>query len=210
MSNVVEETERMGQSFELASMTHALANDLGDLALRMLHRDECDAYAMEVSRMFGSAAAIALESAQLLDGLKKDREEQIDRRKMTFTFTEDLHSAMAKGFQIDERPDGIYIDTPFTFADGDMPVILLERTPEGWRLSDRGTTFSRVSQGMNDSEYNLPENQRRIASALSMSGITESDGVLTVELPEDSTQTVFNFIHALLKIEEITDFPNTE
>ena len=52
-----------------------------------------------------------------------------------------------------------YIATPFTFGDGDQPVVVLAPNQDGWMLSDRGTTLFRLGFQLNDAEYSAPENR---------------------------------------------------
>ena len=111
--------------------------------------------------------------------------------------------------EIDDRGQH-YIATPFAFGDGDQPVVALSPHREGWMLSDQGTTLFRLGFQLNDAEHSDPENQRRLDSALAMAGISRHNGELTKPLPPGQyADAVFDFIHALLKIDELGDFPAT-
>ena len=123
----------------------------------------------------------------------------------------ELQSQISQSVRIEADAKGQhYIATPFTFGDGDQPVVVLAPNQDGWMLSDRGTTLFRLGFQLNDAEYNDPENRRRLDSALAMAGISRHDGELTKPLPPGRyADAVFDFIHALLKIDELGDFPAT-
>ena len=114
-------------------------------------------------------------------------------------------------FRIETDAQGRHsIATPFTFGDGDQPVIVLTQNQDGWMLSDRGTTLFRLGFQLNAAEYDNSENQRRLDCALAMAGIALHNGELTKPLlPDHYSDDLFNFIHALLKIDELGDFPAT-
>lgn len=121
----------------------------------------------------------------------------------------DLQSQISHAIRIETDDLGQhYIATPFVFGDGDQPVVALAPNGEGWTLSDQGTTLFRLGFQLNDAEHNAPENQRRLDSALAMAGIARSGGELTKPLsPGRYADAVFDFVHALLKIDELGDFP---
>lgn len=123
----------------------------------------------------------------------------------------DLQSEISQALYIEADGRGQhYIETPFTFGDGDQPVVALVPYRDGWMLSDRGTTLFRLGFQLNDAEYDDPENRRRLDSALAMAGISQHNGELTKPLPPGQyADAVFDFVHALLKIDELGDFPAT-
>ena len=123
----------------------------------------------------------------------------------------DLQSEISQALYIEADGRGQhYIATPFTFGDGDQPVVVLAPNQDGWMLSDRGTTLFRLGFQLNDAEYSAPENRRRLDSALAMAGISQHNGELTKPLPPGQyADAVFDFVHALLKIDELGDFPAT-
>lgn len=123
----------------------------------------------------------------------------------------DLQAEISQSLYIETDGRGQhYIAMPFAFADGDQPVVALAPNRDGWMLSDQGTTLFRLGFQLNDAEHSAPENQRRLASALAMAGISQHDGELTKPLPPGQyADAVFDFVHALLKIDELGDFPAT-
>lgn len=121
----------------------------------------------------------------------------------------DLQSQISQSCYVETDDLGQhYIATPFAFGDGDQPVVALAPNGEGWMLSDQGTTLFRLGFQLNDAEHNDPENERRLESALTMAGISRNDGELMKPLsPGRYADAVFDFVHALLKIDELGDFP---
>lgn len=98
-----------------------------------------------------------------------------------------------------------YIDTPFTFDDGDEPVIALVPNGKGWVLSDFGNTLLRMSYRLNEDEYDSPDTQRKLDAAIAMAQITKQGGSLTRALPEgEYAYALFEFAHALMRIDEIS------
>lgn len=123
--------------------------------------------------------------------------------------TRDLQSQISQSCYVETDDLGQhYIATPFVFGDGDQPVVALAPNGGSWMLSDQGTTLFRLGFQLNDAEHSAPENQRRLDSALAMAGISRNDGELTKPLsPGQYADAVFDFVHALLKIDELGDFP---
>lgn len=120
----------------------------------------------------------------------------------------DLQAQISKSMYVEAGDDGgHYIVTPFVFGDGDQPVIALVPNGEGWMLSDLGHTFFRLGFQMNDAAMANPANKRRLNSALSMAGISRRNDELTKPLQNGNyADALFDFVHALLKIDELGDF----
>ena len=120
----------------------------------------------------------------------------------------DLQGQIAKSVYVEKSEDGqLYIATPFAFGDGDQPVIALIPNGGGWMLSDLGSTFSRLGFQMNESAMADPANRQRLNSALSIAGIKRHNDELTKPLQNgEYAGALFDFVHALLKIDEFGDF----
>jgi len=102
-----------------------------------------------------------------------------------------------------------YIDTPFTFDDGDEPVIALVPNGKGWVLSDLGNTLLRMSYRLNAAEYDSPDTQRKLDAAIAMAQITKQGGRLTRALPEGKyAYALFEFAYALMRIDELSSHAN--
>ena len=123
-----------------------------------------------------------------------------------------LQSALARAFAVAADADGgALIDTHFVFADGDQPVICARPQGDGWELNDRGTTMMRLSWQLNDAEWANPENRKRLESALKMGGVTrnEKDELVKVVSPDNCADDFCRFLHAMLRIDELGDYPAT-
>ena len=120
----------------------------------------------------------------------------------------DLQAQISKSVYVETDNRGRHrIATPFAFGDGDQPVIVLVPNGEGWMLSDSGSTLFRLGFQMDDAAMANPANKRRLNSALSMAGISRRDDELTKPLlNSDYAGALFDFVHALLKIDELGDF----
>lgn len=120
----------------------------------------------------------------------------------------DLQAQISKSMYVEIGDDGChYIETPFVFGDGDQPVIALVPNGNGWMLSDSGSTLFRLGFQMDDDAMANPANKRQLNSALSMAGISRRNDELTKPLQYgDYADALFDFVHALLKIDELGDF----
>ena len=120
----------------------------------------------------------------------------------------ELQAQISKSVYVETDNSGRHrIATPFAFGDGDQPVIVLVPNGEGWMLSDSGSTLFRLGFQMDDDAMDNPANKRRLNSALSMAGINCRNDELTKPLQNgDYAGALFDFVHALLKIDELGDF----
>lgn len=120
----------------------------------------------------------------------------------------DLQAQISKSVYVETDNSGRHrIATPFAFGDGDQPVIVLVPNGEGWMLSDSGSTLFRLGFQMDDDALSDPDNARQLNSALLMAGINCHNDELTKPLQNgDYAGALFDFVHALLKIDELGDF----
>ena len=120
----------------------------------------------------------------------------------------DLQAQISKSVYIDTDDDGRHrITTPFAFGDGDQPVIAIVPNGDGWMLSDLGNSLFRLGFQLDDDALANPANRQRLSSALSMAEISRRNDELTKPLQNgDYAEALFDFIHALLKIDELGDF----
>lgn len=120
----------------------------------------------------------------------------------------DLQAQISRSVYVEKGDDGqLYIATPFAFGDGDQPVVALIPNEDGWMLSDLGNTMFRLGFQVDDDAMANPSNRQRLDSALSMAGISRRDDELTKPLQNgDYADALFDFVHALLKIDELGDF----
>jgi hypothetical protein len=110
--------------------------------------------------------------------------------------------------QVDLIPRGIdrfYVQTPFTFDDGDHPVIILRKEGERWILSDEGHTFMHLTYSIEEKDLYQGTRQRIITNVLSSLGVQDVEGEIRIAIPdEDFGNALYSFIHALLKISDVT------
>lgn len=120
----------------------------------------------------------------------------------------DLQAQICESVYVEADENGRhYIATPFVFGDGDQPVIALIPHDSGWMLSDLGNTMFRLGFQLDSDAMLTPDTQLRLHSALSMAGISRRDDELTKPLQHGNyAEALFDFIHALLKIDELGDF----
>jgi len=120
----------------------------------------------------------------------------------------ELQSQVSASIYVEEADNGRhYVATPFVFGDGDQPVVALVANGSEWEFSDLGNTLFRLGFQLSPSELLESSNQRQLESALSMCGVERRNGVLTKPLRNGNyADSLFNFIHAMLKIDELGDF----
>lgn len=120
----------------------------------------------------------------------------------------DFQAQISRSVYVEKDDDGqLYVATPFAFGDGDQPVIALMPNGDGWILSDLGSTIFRLGFQLDDDAMENPANKRRLNSALSMAGLNLHNDVLTKPLQNGNyADALFDFVHALLKIDEMGDF----
>ena len=95
--------------------------------------------------------------------------------------------------------------TPFRFDDGDHLAIVLRRDMFGWRLSDEGHTYMRLTYDMTEEDLTSGTRQQVISDTLSSFTVEDRDGELTREIPnEDYGDALFSFVQALIKVSDIS------
>lgn len=95
--------------------------------------------------------------------------------------------------------------TPFSFDDGDSLVILLVRQRGAWVFTDEGHTFMHLSYSIDEKSLHSGTRQKIIDATLSMFGIEDNGGVLTIEARDDELgESLAGFIQALLRISDVT------
>ena len=123
-----------------------------------------------------------------------------------------LARELAQALNLETGADGaILINTPFAYADGDQPVIAATPDENGnWLLTDQGNARFRLGMQLNDDEYKNPANRQRLDSIVTMAGAESRQGELVKKLPRHGQQAdaVFDFVHMLLKIDELGDYPS--
>ena len=128
--------------------------------------------------------------------------------EITTSFQElerELQAQICESVYIVTKGDGKhYITTPFSYGDGDGPVIALRRNGKGWVLSDEGNTMMRLSWRLSEKELKSPERQRKIADALALSQASQKDGELFLQVNNSTYgKALFDFVHSLLIVDEL-------
>ena len=116
-----------------------------------------------------------------------------------------LQAQASESVYLESDSEGrMYIVTPFAYGDGDEPVIVPRKNGSGWILSDEGSTMTRLSYRLSDSEREDPERQRKIAGAMAIGGVNAQDGELFRPVKDSKySEALFDFVHALLRIDEL-------
>ncbi len=103
-----------------------------------------------------------------------------------------------------EGIDRYRVITPFRFEDGDHLVILLKRGAENWVLSDEGHTFMHLTYELEEQDLEQGTRQRIIANSLSMFGVQDASGELTIRVEDNRFgDALYTFVEALLKISDV-------
>ena len=101
--------------------------------------------------------------------------------------------------------DRFLVLTPFHFNDGDQLVIVLKKIGNKWVLSDEAHTFMHLTYYMDEKVLLSETRQKLILKARTMFDVEDYDGELIIEIPnEDYGQALFDFVQALLKINDVT------
>lgn len=103
-----------------------------------------------------------------------------------------------------EGKERFRIVTPFLFNDGDHIVTLLKKSPEGWVFSDEGHTYMHLSYVMDVKNIESGTRQNIVASVLSMLGLTDQEGELTVAVEDEHYgDALYSFIQGIIKITDV-------
>lgn len=103
-----------------------------------------------------------------------------------------------------EGIDRYRVITPFRFEDGDHLVVLLKRRAENWVLSDEGHTFMHLTYELDEQDLEQGTRQRIIANSLSMFGVQDASGELTIRVEDNRFgDALYTFVEALLKISDV-------
>jgi hypothetical protein len=100
--------------------------------------------------------------------------------------------------------DKWFVQTPFTFNDGDTLAIVLKKDEDGkWILSDEGHTFMHLSY--EEVDLTAKTRQKVIHSAMNMFGIQNRDGELIIEIPDGCYgEALFSMVQGLIQIFDVS------
>lgn len=104
-----------------------------------------------------------------------------------------------------EGLDRYRVFTPFLFDDGDNLSVILRRDNEDWVLTDEAHTYMHLTYDLDEADLHRGGRQKIIGATLARFGIQDSDGELTLQVPDlRFGDALFSFVQALLKITDVT------
>lgn len=122
-----------------------------------------------------------------------------------------LQDALCRSFCTDVRvhPKNdklLIVDTPFTFADGDLYSIYLEGLSSGgFRITDAGHTLMHLSYENDVDKLREGARGRLLEQILSETDVKEDNGEFFIEsASEDLARNLFRFGQAITKIHDLT------
>lgn len=98
------------------------------------------------------------------------------------------------------------IFNPYEFDDGDHFSIFLKKENESWKFTDEAHTIMHLSYDMDVSALKKEGTRQKIlSSTISNFGLEENEGTLSIKIDnEDFGGAFYNFIHALIKITDLS------
>lgn len=98
------------------------------------------------------------------------------------------------------------IFNPYEFDDGDHFSIFLKKENDNWKFTDEAHTIMHMSYDMDVSALKKEgTRQKIITNIISNFGLEENEGTLSIKIDnEDFGAAFYNFIHALIKITDLS------
>lgn len=119
--------------------------------------------------------------------------------------TRSLGRAWCEAFAVAEVSDGTYsVASPFLLPDGDGFAVLLERTENGWRLTDGGITASRAFGSLDVTAAR----EKRFRAAADALGVALVDWELSLDVP--SALDVRDLAHFMRAVMTAASAPGLE
>lgn len=111
--------------------------------------------------------------------------------------------------EISLREEGINrfrIFNPYEFDDGDHFSIFLKKENGNWKFTDEAHTIMHLSYDMDVSALKKEGTRQKIlTNTISNFGLEENEGTLSIKIDdEDFGSAFYNFIHALIKITDLS------
>ncbi len=125
----------------------------------------------------------------------------------------DLEQALCRSLcasiRIHTRPDGyLFVETPFTFADGDVYSVLLKPLPNGgFRVTDAGQTLMHLSYRLDVDKILSGTGTRAqiFARVLAESGAQDAGGEIFVEATAERLgEAVFSMAQAITRVTDLS------
>ena len=115
--------------------------------------------------------------------------------------------------QVTLEQDGVlryYVNTPFTFDDGDAFTIILKNVSRKWLLTDEGHTLMHLSYWIESDLMEEGKRKELIEGIAETFHIVIEDGQLNLYIEEENFgNSLFSYIQALTKISDV-DFLSVE
>lgn len=105
-----------------------------------------------------------------------------------------------------EGRDRFRVFTPFRFADGDHPAIVLKRRGTGWVFSDEGNTIMRLTYDLAPKNVDTGTRGEIIANAVREFGLEriEGGGLVAPVEAEDYGNALFGLVQAILRVSDVS------
>jgi hypothetical protein len=123
----------------------------------------------------------------------------------------ELKTAVCKSLcadvQVIERNDGyFFVDTPFEFGDGDHYSLFLKFLPTGGvRITDRGTTFMRMSYLNDLTKFRDGSRGRLLDQVVTTAGLQQDDGEFFIDVAGDELgASLVRFGQAITRVYDLT------
>lgn len=116
-------------------------------------------------------------------------------------------TSLCADVQIIERNDGyFFVDTPFEFSDGDHYSLFLKFLPSGGlRITDRGTTFMRMSYLNDLAKFRDGSRGRLLEQVVANAGLHEDGGEFYMDVSGDQLgPALVRFGQAITRVHDLT------
>lgn len=116
-------------------------------------------------------------------------------------------ASLCADVQVIERNDGyFFVDTPFEFGDGDHYSLFLKFLPSGGvRITDRGTTFMRMSYLNDLAKFRDGSRGRLLDQVVANAGLEDADGEFYMDVSgEQLGASLVRFGQAITRVHDLT------
>lgn len=98
--------------------------------------------------------------------------------------------------------DRFLVETPFLLPGGDHVPVVLERSPEGWRLTDDGETFMQLSLLLPN--FDRGNRRKFIEAVLASHQVENRQGTLVLAIPDERyADALTSFVQAVIEVIDV-------
>ncbi|HVA80928.1 MAG TPA: DUF1828 domain-containing protein [Candidatus Binataceae bacterium] len=117
----------------------------------------------------------------------------------------ELKRKICEDVQIVEQGLNRYVVvTPFTFDDGDVVPVVLQKRGDNWSFTDEGHTFMQLTYELDEADLEQPTRRDIIERTLSTTGVQNRSGELVLPVPDERFgDALYTFLQAILKIDDV-------